>query len=89
MAQGTEDLSFEKALEKLEAIVRKLEEGDLPLDDSLKMFEEGVKLVRLCGGKLDAAERRIEILMKSEEGRLETTPFDPGASPAGQEREEG
>jgi len=78
MAQKQPDeLPFEKALEKLESIVKSLEEGELPLDDSLRMFEEGMKLARQCNGKLDDAERRIEVLMKSEEGKLETSPFEP------------
>ena len=72
----SKEMKFETALGKLEEIVKKLEGGDLSLDDSLKMFEEGVKLSRLCGGKLDAAERRIEILMKNNEGKLEALPFD-------------
>jgi exodeoxyribonuclease VII small subunit len=73
-----EEPTFEAALEKLESIVKALEEGELSLDDSLKMFEEGVKLSRFCGGKLDDAERRIEVLMKVVEGgRIETAPFEP------------
>jgi len=71
----TKEIKFENALEKLEEIVRKLEGGDIALDDSLKMFEEGVRLARFCGGKLDAAERKIEILMKNEDGTLGTSPF--------------
>ena len=74
---AAQEMKFEMALDKLEEIVRKLEEGDLPLDDSLRLFEEGVRLERFCRGKLDAAERRIEILMKSEQGRIEPTPFTP------------
>jgi exodeoxyribonuclease VII small subunit len=69
-------MKFESALDKLEEIVKKLEEGDLPLDDSLKMFEEGVRLARFCGSRLDVAERRIEILMKNEAGKVEPVPFD-------------
>ena len=72
----SKEMKFETALGKLEEIVKKLEGGDLPLDDSLKMFEEGVKLSRICSGKLDVAERRIEILMKNNEGKLEPLPFD-------------
>ena len=72
----SKEMKFETALEKLEEIVKKLEGGDLSLDDSLKMFEEGVKLSRFCSGRLDAAERRIEILMKDEEGKTEPLPFD-------------
>lgn len=55
---------FEDALEKLEAIVKKLETGELTLEESLKAFEEGIRLTRLCTGKLDDAERRVEVLLK-------------------------
>jgi len=82
MAKEAKGMKFEAALGKLEQIVGKLEEGDLPLDDSLKMFEEGVKLARLCSGKLDDAQSKIEVLMKSEDGKSETAPFDAGG-PAG------
>ena len=77
MAQPPAEIPFEAALDQLETIVKKLEEGELPLDESLRMFEEGVRLARLCSGKLDTAERRIEVLLKSEEGRPETAPFEP------------
>ena len=82
--ETSQEMKFENALDKLEEIVRKLEEGELPLDDSLRMFEEGVKLARFCGGKLDAAERRIEVLMKNEQGRIESAPFEP-PDPEGRE----
>ncbi len=72
----SKEMKFENALEKLEEIVKKLEEGELALDDSLKMFEEGVNLSKLCSTRLDAAERKIEILMKNDEGKLEPRPFD-------------
>ncbi len=55
--------SFEKSLDELEKIVAKLEAGDLSLEDSLKLFEEGVKLSRTCRERLTNAERRIEMLM--------------------------
>jgi exodeoxyribonuclease VII small subunit len=55
---------FEDALEKLEGIVKKMETGELTLDESLKAFEEGIRLTRLCSGKLDEAERRVEILLR-------------------------
>lgn len=74
---AAKELKFEGALERLEEIVRKLEEGDIPLEDSLKLFEEGVRLSRLCDQKLQAAERRIEILMKDHEGGVTTLPFEP------------
>lgn len=55
---------FEDALEKLEGIVKKMETGELTLEESLKAFEEGIRLTRLCSGKLDEAERRVEILLR-------------------------
>ena len=70
---------FEDALAGLERIVQRLEGGDLPLDDALKLFEEGVRLSRFCSGKLDEAEKRIEILMKGAEGEWHGEPFAPGA----------
>lgn len=60
--------SFETSLSSLEKIVRKLEEGDLTLEESLKLFEDGVRLSRECQERLNQAERRIEILLKDEDG---------------------
>jgi exodeoxyribonuclease VII small subunit len=65
---------FEEALGRLEDIVKKMEAGDMTLDESLKAFEEGIKLARLCSRKLDEAERRVEILLKQEE-ELVVKPF--------------
>lgn len=66
---------FEEALQKLEAIVAQMEEGDLPLEETLKAFEEGVKLARFCASKLDEAERKVEKLMRDQAGKLQTTSF--------------
>jgi exodeoxyribonuclease VII small subunit len=68
---------FEDALNKLEKIVSKLEERDIPLEESLKLFEEGIRLSRLCHQKLDEAEKKVEILLKGKEGILELQPFEP------------
>jgi exodeoxyribonuclease VII small subunit len=65
---------FEEALGRLEDIVKKMEAGDMTLEESLKSFEDGIKLARLCSRKLDEAERRVEILLKQEEG-LVIKPF--------------
>jgi len=65
---------FEDNLNRLEEIVKKMENGDLSLEDSLKAFEEGIKLSRLCAKKLDEAERRVEVLLKHE-GEWTTAPF--------------
>jgi exodeoxyribonuclease VII small subunit len=61
-------LTFETSLQELERIVRRLEEGDSSLEDSLKLFEEGVRLSRECQERLNQAERRIEVLLKDENG---------------------
>lgn len=74
--KGTEDeTSFEQALERLEALVDRLEQGDLPLEDALAAFEEGVALTRRCAGELDTAERRIEELVRDGEKWL-VRPFE-------------
>ena len=67
---------FETALKRLEEIVKRLENGDLPLDSALELFEEGIKLSRLCHTKLEEAERRVEILLKNESGQARAAPFE-------------
>ena len=62
--------TFESSLAELEKIVEQLENGDLPLEESLKLFENGVKLSRECRERLSDAERRIEVLMKDGNGNL-------------------
>lgn len=61
--------SFESSLEALEQIVRELEEGDLPLEKSLELFEQGIRLSRECQERLGQAERRIEVLLRDNQGR--------------------
>ncbi|MFB0518613.1 MAG: exodeoxyribonuclease VII small subunit [Acidobacteriota bacterium] len=70
-----EEKKFEKALEELEQVVTKLEKGNLSLEESLKLFEEGIKLSRFCNNKLEEAERKIEILQKNAEGKFIKKPF--------------
>ena len=70
------DIKFEEALTRLEEIVRELENGTAELDKSLDMFEEGVALVKLCSGKLDEAEKRINILVNNGNGGYDEKPFD-------------
>jgi exodeoxyribonuclease VII small subunit len=67
--------SFEEALAKLEQITKELEDGDLSLEEALKHFDEGVKLAAQCNSKLNDAQKKIEILMKKNDG-LEPTPFE-------------
>jgi len=70
------ELKFEQALGKLEKIVEDMESGELLLEDSLKKYEEGMKLSRFCSKKLKEAEKKIEILIKDNEGNLSSEPFD-------------
>lgn len=70
--------NFEEALKKLEALVERLEAGELSLEESLKAFEEGVRLARFLTNKLAEAEKKVEILLKDDEGVLKPRPFEPG-----------
>jgi exodeoxyribonuclease VII small subunit len=77
---------FEAAIAELETVVRKLEEGDLPLEQSLALYERGVQLSRYCHARLEEAERRIDIL--TDRGDLRPAPAsladpDPDDGPAG------
>ena len=77
MANKIEDMTFEAALARLESIVRMLESGNAALDESLSVFEEGIALVKMCNEKLEAAEQKIKILPKAEDGSLAETEFKP------------
>ncbi len=70
------DIKFEDAVQRLEQIVDQLEAGNLSLEESLQVFEEGVGLARRCGKYLDEAEKRIELLTKDESGLLKVEPFE-------------
>lgn len=73
--------SFEASLESLEQIVQQLENGDLPLEKSLELFEDGIRLSRQCQERLNQAERRIETLLRDNQGRPVASPFETaGAS---------
>ncbi len=67
---------FEEALEELENVVERLESGELSLEDSLAAFEDGVKLVKYCNQKLSEVEKKIELLVKDKEGRLQLKPLE-------------
>jgi exodeoxyribonuclease VII small subunit len=75
----TQGKNFEATLAALEKIVRELERGDLPLEESLKLFERGVRLSRECQERLNQAERRIEVLLRDGEGRPVLSAFDEEA----------
>ena len=69
------EIKFEKAMTRLESIVEELERGDLNIDKSLEIFEEGIKMSRICSKKLGEAEAKIEKLTKGKKGELVTELF--------------
>lgn len=80
MSETPQDLTFEQALRALEDVVRKLESGEVPLDDSITLYEEGERLRKLCQARLDAASARIEKIVKGADGQPATAPFDPAGA---------
>jgi exodeoxyribonuclease VII small subunit len=72
------ELSFEEAMEKLEQIVARLESGDVPLEQAIEWFQEGMSLSHLCGQKLEQFERKIEMLLE-ENGNFVKKPFQPAS----------
>ena len=73
--------TFEVSLKKLETIVAQLERGDLPLEDSIRIFEEGVRLSADCKKQLEEAEGKVEILVKKRDGSMSKEPFAPLNTP--------
>ena len=71
------ELTFEEAFRELEETVRRLEEGDLTLDESIALFERGMRLAEYCGEKLDQAELKVKQLIPSVGGEVEIAPFEP------------
>ena len=71
---------FEQALAKLEGIVGQMEDENIGLDEALRKFEEGIRLVRFCKAKLEKAEKKIEILLRDEDGSLRREDFEPEKS---------
>lgn len=76
MNSNEQPRTFEASLEALEQIVRELEQGELPLEKSLELFERGIRLSRECQERLSEAERRIEVLLRDNQGRPVVTPFE-------------
>lgn len=74
--QNASEKKFECALEELEGVVEQLESGDLSLDDSLAAFEKGVSLVKYCNQKLTDVEKKIELLVRDKEGKLQLKALD-------------
>ena len=73
-----QELSFEQSMERLDAIVKQLEKGEAPLNESLKLFEEGTALIAVCSKMLDEAEQKVVALKKGENGEPVETPFEGG-----------
>ncbi len=73
--------SFEQAMKRLEEISQSLESGDIPLEDSIKLYEEGIKLIEFCQGKLGEAEKKVQKLGRNTEGELGKTPLDDSSIP--------
>ena len=76
MSQESKDIPFETALKKLEEIVQHLENGDLSLEAALKHYEEGVRMADICSKRLNEAEKKVEILMKTSPGNFKTVSFE-------------
>ncbi len=73
------EVSFEEALERLEEIVERLEDEALSLEETMALYQQGVKYASVCNKLLDEAERKIELLTEDEEGNFDVVPFDlPG-----------
>ena len=73
---------FEKNLERLDGIVRELEDAELPLEKALELYEEGMKLSEVCHKQLEEAEGKVEILTKKVGGKVVAEPFEPSETPA-------
>lgn len=76
---------FEKSFQQLEAIVRRLEGEEFPLDESLQLFEEGIRLSRFCHQRLEEVERKIELILADAKGQPRAEPFDSGEDEGGGE----
>ncbi|WP_166239173.1 exodeoxyribonuclease VII small subunit [Paenibacillus turpanensis] len=79
-----ETLTFESALERLESIVERLEKGDVPLEQAIELFQEGMTLSQLCNGKLEQVERKIDMLVE-QDGAIEKKPFTAGFDEKGEQ----
>ncbi len=75
-------LTFEAALNRLEEIARLLESGEAPLEESLALYEEGMKLIEFCNTKLNEAAKKVQKLTRNSEGEFQTEPLDSAESPS-------
>src|ERR671934_1270367 len=85
-AKPQAELNFEKAMDRLEAIVEQMESGKLPLEDLIVRYEEGMNLVRVCQDRLSKAEQKIEIIARNNAGNPVVKNFEPAAESANDEK---
>jgi exodeoxyribonuclease VII small subunit len=78
---------FERSLGRLEEVVKRLEHANLPLDEAMTLFQEGIELAQQCQKQLEEAESRVEILLKSAGGKLTAAPFQPKGSEGADDEE--
>jgi exodeoxyribonuclease VII small subunit len=76
VAKKKSDL-FEEAMKKLQDLVEKLEKGDLPLEEAMECFSEGIRTAQFCHKKLEEAESKVQMLLKDQQGEWKTAPFEP------------
>jgi exodeoxyribonuclease VII small subunit len=88
MAARSKSNEFEKAFGDLEKIVQRLEAEELPLDESLQLFEQGIKLSRFCHQRLEEVEKKIELILADAKGQPVTQPFEDDEQPDEAEDEE-
>ena len=79
---------FEKAFQQLETVVKRLEGEELPLDESLQLFEEGIRLSRFCHQRLEEVEKKIELILADAKGQPRVEPFEAGPAEATEEEED-
>lgn len=84
MAKKKSD-QFEEALKRLQEVVEKLEKGDLPLEDAMDCFSEGIKLAQFCHKKLEEAESKVQVLLKDQQGGWASAPFEATRANSGGE----
>ncbi|MBP1989036.1 exodeoxyribonuclease VII small subunit [Paenibacillus eucommiae] len=82
MTKSEPEVNFEQAIEQLETIVAQLENGDVPLEKAIELYQEGVRLSHLCGQKLEQVEKKIELLVEGEAG-ITRKPFQPSLEDKG------
>jgi len=89
MAARSRSNEFEKAFQQLETVVKRLENEELPLDESLQLFEEGIRLSRFCHQRLEEVEKKIELILADAKGQPRTEPFEPDEQNASDDEEIG